>query len=89
MIFAICAAACGAMQCILLQSITMRITHVKSGSLLPFLLAKLIIYAGGITLCMTLFRDNIIYIGTGFAAGMVISLMVLVLLGGKGGGENK
>ena len=90
MVYAICAVLCGGVQCLLLQCMTLRITNIKQGSIVPFVVAKLLIYAGGVALCVTIFREHIVQIGIGFAAGLLVMLVILFTFNSiKNGGDKK
>lgn len=88
MIYAICAAVVGFLQCLLLRSCTLRATKIKTGSVIPFIVMKVLLYAAGIAGSVFLFREQLLYIGIGYAAGMTLTLAVLLIIANrKDGGE--
>jgi len=62
----------GICQYFLLREIALRLTGTKSGSIIPFFIAKIAVYAVCAAI-MLLMRDYILQLGIGFAGGILIS----------------
>ena len=73
-ICAVLSAIIGAAQFLLLMQITIRVTGIKSGSVLPFLIIKLALYGVCITLLLLFLQDYALYAGLGYAVGFFIAI---------------
>jgi len=63
-------------QYLLLRAITGRITGLCRGSILPFLLGKLLLYGVLSLLVMTLLRPFALWAGIGYGVGMIAAVGV-------------
>ena len=79
-IYIVCAAILGAIQILMLRQITIRITGIRQGSVLPFIIAKLLIYAAMAGVTVFCIRSYALYVGVGFAAGFMLMLALILLI---------
>ncbi|MBQ7922632.1 MAG: hypothetical protein IJ325_08665 [Clostridia bacterium] len=65
----------GLAQFFLLRIISARITGIQKGRIFPFFLVKLCLYGGLIALALTVFREDVLLTGCGYAVGMGIGMV--------------
>ena len=75
MIYFLAGFAFGVLQLFLLKKVA--VDGIMSAkplkAILPFIAIKLVCYAIGVFVCLTIWRDNIIPVGIGLGVGMIVS----------------
>ncbi|MBE6569797.1 MAG: hypothetical protein E7658_06235 [Ruminococcaceae bacterium] len=76
-------------QFLLLRQISARITGSGKGRIVPVFLIKVLLYGVLIAMALTVYREDVLLVGCGYAAGMGIGIVPAVIsLFGKGGKED-
>ena len=80
----------GVLQCFLLHGITQRVTKLKQGACLPFIIAKVLIYICIVVSIFTFMKAYVLYAAIGYPIGMLVTLIALTIINlRKTGDENK